>query len=154
MLNHICTLFYTFNHHKLMCVVLHSTPNHGDTSIHGVKIQIGMKTINFKLVLNEIQKMWFQEIIICSAPATHICVIIVTHCEQLGWVPQLWILEKGRFGKFWTKISMFFIFIYFNFSIYACCLHVTMLIFFSSMMVNPILVLWSPSTRFAHVFGG
>ncbi len=84
--------------------MVHSTPNYGDTSIHRVKIKIGMKTINFKLVLSEIQIVWFQEIVICFAPTTRLYLIIVAHCEQLGWVAQFWFLEKGCFGKFWTKI--------------------------------------------------
>jgi hypothetical protein len=103
-----------------MCMVLHSTPNHGNISIHWVKIQIGMKMINFKLILSEIQAMWFQEIVICYVLATLICFIIVTHCEQLRWVAQFWFLEKGYFGKFWTKII--YVFYIYIFQLFNSCL--------------------------------
>jgi len=115
-----------------MCVVLHSTPNHGNTSIHWVKIQIGMKTTNLKLILSEIQAVWFQEIVICYVPATRICLIIVTHCEQLGWVAQLWFLEKGYFGKFWTNIIyVFYIYIFqlFNSCLLSSCYNANIFFF-------------------------
>jgi hypothetical protein len=72
---------YTFNHYKLRFFFSVQHPNHSNTSIHWVRIQKGKKARNLKLVLNQIQAMWFQEIVICSASASNIFLIIVTHCE-------------------------------------------------------------------------
>ncbi len=125
-------------------------PNHSNTSIHWVRIQKGKKARNLKLVLNQIQAVWFQEIVIYFALVSNIFLIIVTHCEQLGWMAlDSW--RRVASGNFEQKWSMFYMFIYFNFSIHAYCLHVTMLALLFPMMANPILVLWSSSTRFAHV---